>query len=384
MDFITSESIEPFKQLSEMLADSIPGGIIFALADLEKLTWKRASKSFDIPAFQVGLPLRKGGAADICIKTGKPAEEQVPRVVYGMRLLMQAVPIMEDGAAVGATIIVFPKMIAVARAFPDFAPIIANMFPEGSHMYMTDLEKYVYSQPSDKFYLPGIEGGTPYKDDSVAAQAIRTKSPIDLELDASVHGIPVRVANFPLFDEENANAVVATIGIVTPKANAVRLREVATNLTRALEEISAVIEQLAAAAGEINANELSLNNKIKGVNVLADEISEVLAFIKQIADETKMLGLNAAIEAARAGEVGRGFGVVAEEIRKMSDESKETVITIRSLIDRIKGEVKETVDNSQVTVNASQEQAAATQEITASIEEITSMAEELNRMARNM
>lgn len=384
MDFITPESIEPYKQLSDMLADSIPGGIIFALADLEKLTWKRASKSFDIPAFHVGLPLRQGGAADVCIKTGRPAEEQVARAVYGMRLLMQAVPVMEEGAAVGAAIIIFPKMIAIARAFPDFAPIIANMFPEGSHMYMTDLEKYVHSQRSDKFALPGLEEGTRYKDDSVAALAIRTKTPVDKELDASVYGVPVRVANFPLFSDEDANAVVATIGIVTPKANAVRLREVAHNLTRALEEISAVIEELAASAGEINVNELDLNNKIKGVNSLADEISEVLAFIKQIADETKMLGLNAAIEAARAGEVGRGFGVVAEEIRKLSDESKETVVTIRSLIDRIKNEVRETVDNSQVTVNASQEQAAATQEITASIEEITSMAEELDRMARNM
>ncbi len=384
MDFITPEAIEPFKQLSEMLADSIPGGIIFALSDMEKLTWKKASKSFDIPAFQIGLPLRKGGAADICMKTGRPAEESVPRAVYGMRFLMQAVPVMEEGSVLGSMIVIFPKMIAIARAFPDFAPIIANMFPEGSHMYMTDLEKYVYSHPSDMFSLPGIEGGTPYKDESVAAQAIRTKRPVDKELDANVYGIPVRVATFPLFDDENVNNVVATIGIVTPKANAVRLREVATNLTRALEEISAVIEELAASAGEININEQNLNSKIRGVNSLADEISEVLAFIKQIADETKMLGLNAAIEAARAGEVGRGFGVVAEEIRKLSDESKETVVTIRALIDRIKGEVRETADNSQVTMNASQEQAAATQEITASIEEITSMAEELDRMAKNM
>jgi methyl-accepting chemotaxis protein len=50
-----------------------------------------------------------------------------------------------------------------------------------------------------------------------------------------------------------------------------------------------------------------------------------------MADETQMSGLNAAIEAARAGDAGRGFGVVAEEIRKLSDQSKQTAEQIRQL-----------------------------------------------------
>ncbi|MEN6351014.1 MAG: methyl-accepting chemotaxis protein [Syntrophomonas sp.] len=384
MESITANNVESFKDIANFLADLIPGGIIFAVCDLEKLLWKKASKAFDIPAFHVGLQNRKGGAADQCMKNRRPVQEQVPRAVYGMRFIMQAIPIMENNQSSGAVMVMLPKMIPVARAFPDFAPIIANMFPEGSHMYMTDLEKYVYSQPSSKFSLPGIEAGSHFKPESIAAQAIRNKTAIDKEVDASLYGVPVRISNHPLFDDEGTNAVVATIGIITPKANAVHLRQVADSLTRSLEEVSAVIEELAASAGEINVNEQNLNSRIKGVNQLADEITEVLSFIKQVADETKMLGINAAIEAARVGEAGRGFGVVAEEIRKLSNESKNTVVSIRSLIERIKIEVKETLDGSQLTTNASQEQAAATQEITASIEEITSLSDELAKMALNM
>ena len=60
-----------------------------------------------------------------------------------------------------------------------------------------------------------------------------------------------------------------------------------------------------------------------------------MGFIKQIADETKMLGLNAAIEAARAGTQAGDSGVVAEEIRKLSDDSRQTVVKIRDYTQRL-------------------------------------------------
>jgi methyl-accepting chemotaxis protein len=110
---------------------------------------------------------------------------------------------------------------------------------------------------------------------------------------------------------------------------------------------------------------------------LSERINEVLGFIKQIADETKMLGLNAAIEAARAGDLGRGFGVVAEEIRKLSDESRVTVVKIRELTEQISNKVVETTTKSEQTMRASEEQAAAT-------EEITAMSEEMKQIAQNI
>jgi methyl-accepting chemotaxis protein len=141
------------------------------------------------------------------------------------------------------------------------------------------------------------------------------------------------------------------------------------------------MEELAASASDINANQARLNDEIKNVNTVTGKINEVMDFIKDIDDETRLLGLNAAIEAARAGEAGLGFGVVAQEIRKLSADSKETVGRIKDLTTIIKNSVDKTVSMGSETTSTIGQQAAAIEEVTASIEEITSLTEQLNDLA---
>jgi hypothetical protein len=322
--------------------------------------------------------------ADVIQQMSPYLIEKIPRDQFGIRMQLHCLPILEDGEATGSIVLVLPRLHPVHRALMDFAPIIANMFPDGAVLYMTDFERSTRYYASEKFQLPDLEEGKALKASEVARESMKTKQPVAREFDASVYGTPVLFMNFPLFDWEIKTKVVASLGLALPKERSVQLRHHSASIARSLEEISAVIEQLAASAGNINENEQKLNGNIKKINHHTGEITEVLSFIKQIADETKMLGLNAAIEAARAGEAGRGFGVVAEEIRKLSDESKQTVAKIRQLTDQINLEVQQTTEFSQANLNSSQEQAAATQEVNASIEEITSLSDELSKMAQDM
>jgi methyl-accepting chemotaxis protein len=151
-----------------------------------------------------------------------------------------------------------------------------------------------------------------------------------------------------------------------------------------VQEIASVMEEVAAAASEISMNEGQLAERVKEVAGISGEINEVLDFIKSVADQTKMLGLNAAIEAARAGEHGRGFGVVAEEIRKLSDQSKETADRIRKLMKEINDRIQDVSEASNSSLKQSQEQAAATEEVTASVMEIGQLAEKLTETARSL
>jgi len=157
------------------------------------------------------------------------------------------------------------------------------------------------------------------------------------------------------------------------------------NMTNVLSEnfsqISAAMEELAASSVQVTENQEGLNKEISTVDNLSKEINNILSYIKGIADQTKMLGLNAAIEAARAGDAGRGFGVVATEIRKLSENSKETATKISTLTEKIQDSVRVTLDSADATLNTTQQQSAAIQETNASVEEIMSLADELNNLA---
>lgn len=161
----------------------------------------------------------------------------------------------------------------------------------------------------------------------------------------------------------------------------IKLQAAAETLSDGISQISATMEELAASASTVNNTQTNLNNEIKHVNEVTGKIDEVMDFIKDIADETRLLGLNAAIEAARAGEAGLGFGVVAQEIRKLSNDSKQTVGKIKDLTKIIQDSVSNTVVMGNETTETIEQQAAAIEQVTASVEEINGLAEHLNALA---
>lgn len=160
-----------------------------------------------------------------------------------------------------------------------------------------------------------------------------------------------------------------------------KIKNMTNILSENFSQISAAMEELAASSVQVTGNQENLNKEISNVDSLSKEINNILSYIKSIADQTKMLGLNAAIEAARAGDAGRGFGVVATEIRKLSENSKETTVKISSLIEKIQNSVRLTLDAADATLNTTHQQSAAVQETNASVEEVMSLSDELNALA---
>ena len=98
-------------------------------------------------------------------------------------------------------------------------------------------------------------------------------------------------------------------------------------------------------------------SSMKVLSKRSSEISRVLGMITEISSQTNLLALNAAIEAANAGEYGRGFSVVAEEIRKLAEDSKNSANEIQELVDSVKNDTQQAVSitermNENITFSA--------------------------------
>ncbi|QTL96660.1 HAMP domain-containing protein [Iocasia frigidifontis] len=107
---------------------------------------------------------------------------------------------------------------------------------------------------------------------------------------------------------------------------------------------------------EVSSDTREVAHIIQNLGNISDEIGGIIEIINGIANQTNLLALNAAIEAARAGEAGRGFSVVADEIRELAEDSTESTEKIAGLIKQIQGSVKEAVgkmDENIRTVNNS-------------------------------
>ncbi len=111
-----------------------------------------------------------------------------------------------------------------------------------------------------------------------------------------------------------------------------------------------VVQQAAQEMDSIASAVAETAQTVQNLGESSRRISDIVAVIREIADQTNLLALNAAIEAARAGEAGRGFAVVADEVRKLAERTSQSTHQITTMIDSIQQETKSAVDRI-VSVN---------------------------------
>jgi methyl-accepting chemotaxis protein len=138
-------------------------------------------------------------------------------------------------------------------------------------------------------------------------------------------------------------------------------KRVVNNIEQGNEKVDISIARV----NEVKEDSREVARTISALDKLSKQIGEIVEFISNISDQTNLLALNAAIEAARAGEAGRGFSVVADEIRELAEESSGATERITKIINEIQSEVEkavyrmeenaETVEESVGAINSTEE-----------------------------
>lgn len=192
--------------------------------------------------------------------------------------------------------------------------------------------------------------------------------------------------------QEQADSVQRTSRLIGDMADLVnQMGQVAQTVAGASAKVTeaarlggSAVGQTGAGMGRIQARTVEAAAKIKEMGERSDEIGQIVETIDDIADKTDMLALNAAVEAARAGEHGRGFTVVAEHVRKLSEDAKAATRNINLLIRRVQESVREAVSAIDATMDEVTTGARLAGDTSRSLDEILRAADEAASLAERI
>lgn len=266
----------------------------------------------------------------------------------------------------------------ILQAFVQVAPYLNKLVQDDITVGVYDTEKLLINIPGKTFSL-NVKPGDPLAEGDIITEAIRRNTDKTALVPKEIFGFPLIAHAIPIHDEKGK--VIGGVGLGTSLEKANKLFEMAESFSAIVEQTATSIEDISDSVSVLAEQVTEVSSQMKDVSTSAEQIGQISSVVKGISDQSNLLGLNAAIEASRAGDAGKGFSVVANEIRKLATNSKENVNQINEITNTIQ-QLLQKLNVSFTDINKlTDNQAGAIQEFTATIQEMSKNAQDLADMA---